>query len=237
MPEFDHNTDIDSLQAQLGHRFERPELLVRALTHRSYANEASDADGNNQRLEFLGDSVLGLVIACELFSRFETVQEGALSGALSRLVCEPALYTIAQKLDLGAYIRLGRGEAKSGGREKAGVLADAYEAILAAVFLDGGLEAARVVILDLHGDALDGIEPEPTATDAKSRLQKIVQADTGDTPTYRILDERGPAHERIFLAVVEVDGRSLGQAEGRSKKDAERRAAQMALSVLESEAD
>ena len=225
---YDHEQNFAPLQASLGYEFADGRLLERALTHRSYANE-SEVTENNQRLEFLGDSVLGLVIAERMFALFPHAPEGSLSSWLASLVNEGALTEVANALELGRFLRLGRGEILSGGREKPSLLADAYEAVLAAVYLDGGLEAVRDVILRLQADAIDGCEPSAPPEDFKSRLQRLVQAEGAFRPKYDIISERGPAHERIFIAAALVDDEVFGEGEGRSKKEAEQQAAHAAL--------
>src|SRR5690554_4733058 len=192
--QLDHRQDLDALEEVLGYAFERRELLERALTHRSYVNETAGVRGDNQRLEFLGDAVLGLVIAHLLFEDDRDAAEGALSSRQSDLVCEVALVERADMLQLGEHLRLGRGEVLTGGRKKPGLLADAYEAILAAVYLDGGYEAARGVIERQHGQLItEGVSSQPLATvvgeggqtsptDFKSYLQREVQRQCGEHP-------------------------------------------------------
>lgn len=226
---YDHEVDIMPLQDALGYLFDNEALLQRALTHRSYANEVDGVGENNQRLEFLGDSVLGLIVAERMFHLFPQAAEGGLSSWLASLVNEGALKEIAETIRLGVYVRLGRGEILSGGRTKASVLADAYEAVLAAVYLDGGYEAARDVVLRLHADAIQRCEPSAPPEDHKSKLQRLVQSKGAFRPEYAIIAERGPAHERIFIAAVTVDGEAFGEGEGRSKKEAEQQAARAAL--------
>ncbi len=226
---YDHVEAIDELEQRLGYKFTDVALLARALTHRSYANEVEAVEDNNQRLEFLGDSVLGLVVAERMFELFPDAEEGSLSSWLASLVNEGALKEVAQALELGSFVRLGRGEILSGGREKASVLADAYEAVLAAIYLDGGLVAAREVILRLQADAIAACEPSAPPEDHKSRLQRLVQAKGAFRPKYDIIAELGPAHERVFVASVAVEDDALGEGEGHSKKEAEQQAARAAL--------
>jgi ribonuclease-3 len=223
---------LGELEARIGYTFDNRDLLTRAVTHRSFANEVSTEVSDNQRLEFLGDAVLGLVIATELFHRDREVDEGALSARQSQLVCEPALAEVARQLELGDYLRLGRGEALSGGRTKPSLLADAYEAVLAAVYLDGGAEAARAVISRLHSNALSGARETSAPNDFKSRLQTHVQSELNIQPRYEIIGESGPAHDKVFTARVVVDDEPLGQGEGGSKKSAEQEAARTALESL-----
>ena len=224
-----HIEDLEPLQLAIGYTFRRVEFLVRALTHRSYANEFSDPIADNQRLEFLGDSVLGLVTAETLFRRFPTADEGFLSSVQAALVRESALATIAHKIQLGDYLRLGKGEDMSGGRNKASLLADAYEALLAAIYFDGGLEAVRTVMSTLHSDAMAELNTSTSPEDNKSRLQRVIQSGSTTRPVYTIVEEHGPAHERVFVAEVSVGGKSMGRGEGRTKKEAQQRAARAAL--------
>lgn len=230
---YDHRDDLTELQEALGHTFAEVELLERALTHRSFANEVEAIEHNNQRLEFLGDAVLGMVIAEAMFEKFPGAEEGGLSSWLAALVNERALCGVAEGLALGSYVRLGKGEMLSGGRQKASVLADAYEAVLAAVYLDSGLDAVRGVILSLHREAIEAFKPSAPPEDHKSRLQRLVQSEGPFRPEYAIIAERGPAHARIFVAEVSVDGEALGTGEGRSKKKAQQQAAYAALERLE----
>ncbi|RAL25559.1 ribonuclease III [Lujinxingia litoralis] len=235
---------MESLEEALGYTFEERALLERALTHRSYANEKSDVSSDNQRLEFLGDSVLGLVIAHLLFEDDQQAAEGTLSSRQSDLVCEGALVERADALCLGEHLRLGRGEVLTGGRQKPGLLADAYEAVLAAVYLDGGYEAARGVIARQHGPIIASGGPEqPLAavvseggqkspTDFKSYLQREVQRQCDEHPRYVIISVEGPDHARTFVAEVHVDQVALGRGQGGSKKQAQQEAARQAVERL-----
>lgn len=230
------SSEWDDLQGRVGYRFDDLDLLKRAMTHRSFINEMdpeqAEAVRDNQRLEFLGDSVLGLVVAHELFLRDRQVQEGALSTRQAQVVCEPTLARVARALGLGRFLRLGRGEEGSGGRDKDSLLADAVEALLAAVYLDGGLQPAREVVNAHFGGFLDDVQLTAAPDDYKSRLQTLVQRDKSLQPEYRIIQESGPAHQREFSAVVSVDGARLGRGQGRSKKIAEQQAAKMALEAM-----
>ncbi|MFP4599144.1 MAG: ribonuclease III [Persicimonas sp.] len=223
---------LDAFEETIGYRFSERALLIRALTHRSYANETDEPVRDNQRLEFLGDAVLGLVVANELFDRDREVQEGALSTRQAQVVCEPTLADAARSIELGEHLRLGRGEATTGGRDKNSLLADAYEALLAAIYLDGGLEATREVIVAQLDEALSEVRQTSAPTDFKSRLQTVIQRDRSTQPEYRIVDESGPPHDMVFVAEVRVDGEPLGAGRGRSKKVAEQHAAQEALETL-----
>jgi len=221
--------NLEPLEVALGYTFEDQSLLLRALTHRSYANEAVGVVRDNQRLEFLGDAVLGLVIAEALFEAHPDYQEGGLSKCKAQLVCESTLASIARRLQLGDYLRLGRGEEASGGREKSSVLADAYEAVVAAVHLDGGFDAADAFVIRHHADAIREMSSPIRVRDAKSRLQELIQQFTNIRPEYVIVDSRGPDHARVFSAEVRVLGDLIGRGEGRSKKGAQQRAAAAAL--------
>lgn len=241
-----NKTQLAALQARVGYQFRRPQLLIRALTHRSFVNEATQGKdaaaaeavgGDNQRLEFLGDAVLGVIVADELFRRERELQEGALSTRQAQIVCEPTLAAAARQLELGACLRLGRGEHDSGGRQKESLLADAFEALLAAVYLDGGLANARALVLAHLGHALDDARQAAAPQDYKSRLQTLIQRDKAVQPEYRITGERGPAHAREFMAEVFVESRSIGSGKGRSKKIAEQQAARRALATLQAGED
>jgi ribonuclease-3 len=229
---FGHSQALDEIEARMGYTFSDRKLLVRALTHRSFTNEDDETVGDNQRLEFLGDAVLGVIVADELFRRDREVQEGALSTRQAQVVCEPALAQVARNMQLGSYLRLGRGESASGGREKNSLLADACEALWAAVYLDGGLDAAREVVISQLGDVLEEVHEASALADFKSRLQTVIQREKAVQPQYLIIDESGPPHDKMFVAEVRVDGRPLGAGSGRSKKVAEQHAAEEALESL-----
>ncbi|MBA2661459.1 MAG: ribonuclease III [Bradymonadaceae bacterium] len=232
-----HREDLEVLEERLGYVFVDRGLLASALTHRSYANEVEGAVENNQRLEFLGDAVLGLVTAAALFGQDTNAAEGILSGRQSQLVCEAALVDIAQELELGSFIRLGKGETITGGREKKSLLSDAYEAVLAAIYLDGGIDAVSEVIRRVHAQALLSVGQDDPSTsvagDAKSLLQKLVQGEATGRPHYVIVEETGPAHARHFLAEVRLGAVVLGRGQGHSKKQAEQQAAAAALAARE----
>jgi ribonuclease-3 len=221
------------LERRLGYRFRHPELLETALTHRSYAYEQdSDADYGDhyERLEFLGDAVLGLVAAEHLFRRYPERPEGDLTKLKSHLVSRPVLARIAGDLALGDELRLGVGEERSGGRAKASLLADVWEAVLGAVYLDGGLEAAAKLIRPAleHAEERRGERP----ADAKTRLQEEVQARGWSLPRYALVETAGPDHAKHFTVECRIQGESYGVGEGRSKKAAEQAAAAAALEAL-----
>ena len=226
---------MERLQERLQYRFKDIEFLVRAMTHRSYANEASEPTRDNQRLEFLGDAVLGMVITHTLFERYPMSSEGQLSKMKARLVCEQMLAQHARSLELGETLLLGRGEERTGGREKDSVLADAYEALIAAVHLDGGFAVAQSLILRQHAEVIDALDSRRSG-DPKSKLQELLQDRFRIRPRYKIVNADGPDHARVFTAVVIANDETVGIGKGRSKKDAQQNAAKMALGRYEEQA-
>ncbi|MFB6264547.1 MAG: ribonuclease III [Bradymonadaceae bacterium] len=222
----------DELERTIGYEFDDPTPLVRALTHTSFRAETSGVDADNQRLEYLGDAVVGCVVADMLYRRYPEVDEGRLSIWRSRLVRRSALADAARRIDLGDHLRLGKAELQTGGRQRDSVLADAYEALLAAVYLDGGYDAARRVVEDLHAEGVERVS-EAGGLDFKSELQKLTQAESGERPSYEIVDEQGPPHDKSFAAEVSVGGDVRGCGVGSSKQDAEQDAAAEALESLD----
>ena len=242
--------DLSSLETALGHSFARRELLEQALTHSSHAHESDPSPDDvrpasqrdNEQLEFLGDAVLGFVTSRALFERFPAYHEGQLSKLRAHLVSARHLYEIAQELDLGSYLRLGRGEEKSGGRTKAALLVNALEALLAAMYLDAGFEVPRAFILarivepELARLGAEATESFPV-TDHKSALQELLQARGRPQPVYALVKEEGPEHKKTFtveIRVVQGDGRKelRTRASGSTKKTAEQNAAKKALEKL-----
>lgn len=220
------------LEKIVGYSFRDRTLLEEALTHRSRANEVQ-GEQDNQRLEFFGDSILGFVVSHLLFSRFPAASEGELSHMRAALVDEARLSSIALQLGIGSCLLLGRGEEKSGGREKRSILADAYEALLAAIFLDGGLAAVRAVIeRDFAGFIGEFAAAGVDSTDYKTRLQEYTQAGSGSAPAYELIATEGPDHARIYRFAVMVNGVTAGEGEGKSKKEAQQAAAREALAFL-----
>lgn len=221
---------MNALEEKLGYHFRNRGLLEHAMTHSSYANEHRAAGlTSNERLEFLGDSVLGMVVADYLFAIHPDMPEGELTRMRAALVCENSLYDVAKTLGLGQYLRLGRGEAAGGGRARPSILADATEAMLAAVYLDGGMDAVRPIIRTL----ILNKEREKTADrDYKTTLQEYVQRTPGSTVSYRLAGESGPDHCRVFAMEVSIEGVVIGRGEGRTKKEAEQMAARAALKKL-----
>lgn len=225
-------------QQVVGYTFQQPNLLRTALTHRSYLNEHPEETEDYERLEFLGDAVLDLVVAEYLFQALPDWPEGALTFLRASLVRAERLAEYARQIELGRVLRLGRGMELSGGRNHTAILADAFEAVVGAIYLDGGLDAARTWVLDRF------IAPTVAATrrsgharrDPKSRLQEAVQARYNITPRYAIVDESGPEHDRRFTAEVRIGNEVWGVGEGRSKQEATLAAAEAALRRLENEA-
>jgi ribonuclease-3 len=222
--------EFEDLQARIGYRFRDRGLLEHALTHKSRAAEdLSGGVADNESLEFLGDAVLGLVVADALFRQFPDYDEGQMSKVKAAVVSTQSLAQHAERLRLGDHLLLGRGEEKTGGRQKQALLADAYEALIAAVYLDGGLEAASAFLLRELKDAIDAGQAQTVARDYKSALQEHVQALGRPLPEYRVSGEEGPDHRKIFSVDVLVSGEVLGSASGRTKKEAEQAAAKAAL--------
>lgn len=223
--------DVGALQRALGLSMSEPELLGLAVTHRSYAFEAGGLP-TNERLEFLGDAVLGIVITDDIYHRFPDAPEGRLAKVRAAAVNTQSLASVARELDLGSHVLLGRGEQQSGGRDKDSILADTLEAVLGAVYLGEGLPVASQLIRRLFGPLLDTLATRHASLDYKTSLQELTAAELAALPVY-VLDEEGPDHAKRFTAVVEIDGEALGRGLGRSKKEAEQAAAQQAYAALQ----
>ncbi len=226
--------DLKQVAERLGLGFDRLELLEEALTHKSYANEApaEDTVRHNERLEFLGDAVLSLVVGEQLMDAHPDFHEGDLSRMRAALVNGIELAACARILELGEALRLGRGEERSGGRQKDSILADAFEAVLAAAYLTGGLDAARRIVDSCLGDRIAAALSEDACLDPKSQLQEQLQATGQAPPEYHLVDASGPDHDLRFVVEVRIADRVIGQGQGRSKKAAEQAAAGHALEVL-----
>ena len=214
------------LETIIGYKFKNPELLEIALTHTSYANESRIPVKHNERLEFLGDSVLQIVSADYLFHAYADRPEGDLTRIRASLVSEGALFQFAQEIDLGEYLRLGRGEERCGGRNRPSVVSDAFEALIAALYLDGGMDVARSFILPFI------TEGKTAEEDYKTQLQEVVQQDPSAVLRYEVTGETGPDHAKKFTVCVWRNGEKLAEAPGRSKKAAEQHAAKLALEKL-----
>ncbi|NDH87541.1 MAG: ribonuclease III [Actinobacteria bacterium] len=215
-----------TLEERLGYHFVEPGLLVHALTHRSWCAE-HPGDESNERLEFLGDAVLGVVVTDHLFSAFPDLPEGQLAKARAAVVSSTTLAEVGRELGVGLDLRLGKGEDASGGREKASILADAVEAVLGAMYLDGGVEPVRRLVLEQLSQRIDQAAERPGDKDYKTRLQEVAAHD-GFTPPVYALTESGPDHHKRFHATVAVGGERLGAGTGTSKKEAEQKAARAA---------
>jgi ribonuclease-3 len=222
---------VTPLEERIEYKFRNSLLLAEALTHSSLGHEAQRYHFDYQRLEFLGDAVLQLVITEYLFSHFQAEAEGQLTKLRSRLVSRDALRTHAAALDLGRYILMGRGEESSGGRERTSTLADAFEALIGALYLDGGLEVAKNFILTQTRSDLAKLAEEPVDFNPKGDLQELLQSISPRSPVYDLVSQSGPEHEKTFVSKVVWEGIVLGQGTGRSKKQAETAAALEALQL------
>ena len=226
---------MKSLEEKLGYTFHDRRLLENALTHSSYANEnKSKGETSNERLEFLGDSVLGMVVADHLYRTHPDMPEGELTRTRAALVCEDSLVEVAAQLELGQYLKLGRGEDAGGGRKRPSIQADAVEAVIAAVYLDGGIGSARKLITNFILTNNER-EQEGAVRDFKTALQELVQRESGRVLSYRLMGESGPDHAKVFSVEVDLNGRPIGAGEGRSKKEAEQNAAKAAMAKLKAE--
>lgn len=216
----------------LGYSFRDRDLLRQALTHRSRANEVGWHLPDNQRLEFLGDSILGFMVGSDLYLAHPSWKEGELSRKRSSLVDEESLARLAISIDLGDFLLLGKGEETGGGRTKRSILADAYEALIAAVYLDGGIEAARDVVSRQFAQLIAANAPDGQSRDFKTELQEITQSRLSLVPRYELLDASGPDHERSYRVAVYLGGELAGEGVGKSKKAAQQAAAGQALEKL-----
>ncbi len=221
---------MNTLEEKLGYQFQDPSLLENALTHSSCANESRGRLQSNERLEFLGDSILGMVVADHLFRTCPDLPEGELTRTRAALVCEESLVEVAQELDLGSYLRLGKGEEAGGGRSRPSIQADAVEAVLAAVYLDGGIGSARKIIRRYI--LAREVERYQSPRDYKTALQELVQRESGQVLKYRLTGSEGPDHNKRFFVEVDLNGSPVGAGSGRSKKEAEQMAAKAAIEKL-----
>ncbi|MBO2520275.1 MAG: ribonuclease III [Firmicutes bacterium] len=222
---------LKELAKRLGFRDES--LLERALTHSSYAHEEGRAREDNERLEFMGDAVVQLAVTERLYQQFPDRREGELAKMRASVVCAESLAEAARRLCLGEHLLLGKGEEQSGGRERVSVLGDAFEAVAAALYLDSGWDAARKFVLSALAPELAGLDRPKAEVDPKSALQERLQALSKKTPTYRLVSESGPDHDKVFVSEVLYEGKVLGRGTGRSKKESEQEAARQALKATE----
>lgn len=218
------------IEEKIGYTFKNKEYLEKALTHSSYANERHLE--SNERLEFLGDSVLSLVVSENLFLSHSKDDEGDLSKIRASLVCEQGLFGLSKKIGLPEYIKLGKGEESSGGRERPSLVSDAFEAVLAAIFLDSDFETAKKWLLSVMQEELLKVSGEQVFGDYKTTLQERTQKGVRGKVTYELVSESGPDHNKHFVCAVLVDGKHIANGEGRNKKEAEQRAAKNALEIL-----
>lgn len=219
------------LEEALQYKFKDKRLLDRALTHSSYANENKSSDGSNERLEFLGDSVLSIIVAEHIFLNYKNLPEGELTKIRASLVCENALHEFSQELKLGEFLKLGKGEQQNGGASRPSILADAFEAVLAAIYLDGGIEPAKRHVLRFVDKKL-GCMASVAFKDYKTVLQEVIQQNPEEKLEYVLVDEKGPDHAKIFTVEVHLNSNVIGKGTSGSKKRAEQEAAKQALELM-----
>ena len=220
---------LNELQEKIQYRFKNISLLERAVTHSSYANEKHLTTGDNERLEFLGDSVLGFVTAENFFLNYTHFPEGELTKLRAATVCEKSLAGFAKEIELGKYLMLGKGEIVTGGRDRPSIQADAFEALIAAIYLDGGMDEARKFVLKYIDEA---IQKHQSFNDYKTMLQEIVQRNPGELVEYVLVGESGPDHDKRFEVEVHLNSNVIGRGIGKSKKRAEQEAAREALALM-----
>ncbi len=221
---------LTELQGEIGYSYNNAMLLNEALTHSSYANESRNKRlSHNERLEFLGDSVLSLIVSDYIFTRFKSLPEGELTKVRANVVCEPALAAKARAINLGRFLMLGKGEELTGGRTRSSILADAFEALLGSMYIDGGLEVVRNFVLNRMTDVMELACSGSFFKDYKTQLQELLQSKTTDKIVYQVVKETGPDHDKTFCVEVVVNTETLGSGEGKSKKLAEQNAAQIAI--------
>ena len=224
------NPNLEELEQRIGYTFQNRKYLDIALTHSSYANEVKHALSSNERQEFLGDAVLSIIVSEYIFNAFH-LAEGDLTKLRAAMVCEKSLCEFSRQLGLGEFLKLGHGEELMGGRTRPSILADAFEALLAAIYLDGGIEPARKFVL---GFVVDTLEPrgELAFSDYKTMLQEIIQKNPEEKLTYVLVEESGPDHNKRFVVEVHLNSNVIGRGEGGSKKNAEQAAAREALKLM-----
>ncbi|MBQ8740955.1 MAG: ribonuclease III [Clostridia bacterium] len=222
---------MESLETKLSYKFNNIELLKNALVHSSYANEVRGSMLSNERLEFLGDSVLSVIVADHIYHKYPNMPEGELTRLRASLVCEKSLCALSRELCIGEYLKLGKGEDKNGGRERDSILADAFEAVLAAIYLDGGMQAAKKHIFNTVLRDLDH-HSDDSFKDYKTTLQEIIQRNPEESVSYILIDETGPDHDKQFTVAVHLNSNVIGTGIGKSKKQAEQMAARQALKLM-----
>ena len=221
---------LDEFQKEIGHEYKNIKLLEIALTHSSYANEKGAGFKCNERLEFLGDSVLGFITAEYFFKNCKDVPEGELTKLRAATVCEKSLHVFAKEINLGNYLYLGKGEENSGGRERASILADAFEAVIASLYLDGGIEVAKKFVLRFVEKAVE--THKVSFEDYKTILQEVIQKNPEEKLNYVLINESGPDHDKVFEVEVHLNSNVIGRGVGRTKKHAEQEAAHEALELM-----
>ena len=222
---------MEGLEEKLGYKFKNINLLKNALTHSSYANEVRGGFSSNERLEFLGDSVLSVIVSDYIYKQYPNMPEGELTKLRASLVCEKSLCGFSRELHIGRFLMLGKGEDKGGGRERDSILADAFEAVLAAIYLDGGMEAARKHVMRFVLRELKHTDDE-VFKDYKTALQEIIQRNPEESVTYILTGENGPDHDKSFTVEVRLNSNVIGTGSGKSKKQAEQSAAKQALQLM-----
>lgn len=220
---------MTELEKIIGYKFNNEELLKTALTHSSYANEHSDYFHCNERLEFLGDSVLGFITADYIYREFSHLPEGELTKKRAYAVCETTLAEFANEISLGTFLLLGNGEKHTGGDKRPSILSDAFEALIAAIYLDGGIENAKKFVLSFVSNA---VKEKPQFKDYKTTLQEVIQQNPEEQLTYVVTGENGPDHDKCFTVEVHLNSNCIGKGTGRSKKQAEQNAAKEALELM-----
>lgn len=225
--------NLKKLERTIDYHFKNQNYLIHALTHPSYSNENEGINFNNQTLEFLGDSVVGFIVSCRLFIADPHLAEGELTKIKSEIVKKESLADVARKINLGKYLFLGKGERTEKGEEKTSILADAFEALIGAIYIDGGIKNAGRVIDRVMGDLIDRIIKTPSFTDYKTKLQETIQKKFKTIPKYKIIDEIGPPHEKTFVVSLTILNKIKTTGMGGSKKDAEQDAAKRALELIE----
>lgn len=222
--------NMKMLQKTISYTFNNNNILKEALTHSSFANESKTKKIKyNERLEFLGDSILGLVISEYIFLKYKHLPEGELTKVRAMVVCEPSLARQSKEIQLGNYLLLGKGEEFTGGRERESILADAFEALIGAIYIDGGIETAKNFILNYFLESIDLASKGVLFRDYKTHLQELLQSKSSDKIVYNVIKEHGPDHNKIFDVEVSIGDRVIGRGSGKSKKEAEQRAAEEAI--------
>ncbi len=226
--------DIEVFENRINYQFNDKEKIKLAFTHSSYANEHRNIiSDNNERLEFLGDAVLDMIVSEYIYNKFPKMPEGELTKLRAGVVCEGSLAKIAREFEFGNYLLLGKGEESTGGRNRDSILADAFEAVIGAICLDGGIDAVGKYIMSFMEKVIDDMKISFRTLDCKTHLQEIIQKNSKNPITYKIIDEQGPDHDKIFIAEVYHNNITLGVGEGKSKKEAEQNAAYNALEKIE----